>query len=68
MFIYVRYYIMQYACHIGLDLASCVAESVKGIACLVFQGTVLNRGNDIDKYIVLEKKSSQNLITLHASA
>ena len=68
MFIYVRYYIMQYACHIGLDLASCVAESVKGIACLVCQGTVLNRGNDIDKYIVLEKKPSQNLITLHASA
>ena len=68
MFIYVRYYIMQYACHIGLDLASCVAESEKGIACLVCQGTVLNRGNDIDKYIVLEKNPSQNLITLHASA
>ena len=54
--------------HIGLDLASCVAEFVKGIACLVCQGTVLNRGNDIDKYIVLEKNPSQNLITLHASA
>ena len=54
--------------HIGLDLASCVAEFVKGIACLVCQGTVLNRGNDIDKYIVLEKKPSQNLINLHASA
>ena len=54
--------------HIGLDLASCVAEFVKGIACLVCQGTVLNRGNDIDKYIVLEKKPSPNLITLHASA
>ena len=54
--------------HIGLDLASCVAEFVKGIPCLVCQGTVLNRGNDNDKYIVLEKKPSQNLITLHASA
>lgn len=54
--------------HIGLDLASCVAEFVKGITCLVCQGTVLNRGNDIDKYIVLEKKPSQNLITLHTSA
>ena len=50
--------------HIGLDLASCVAEFVKGIC----QGTVLNRGNNIDKNIVLEKKTSQNLITLHASA
>ena len=68
MFIYVRYYIMQYACHIGLDLASCVAESEKGIACLVCQGTLLNRGNDTDKYIVLEKKPSQNLLTLRAQA
>lgn len=54
--------------NISLNLSPRVAQFVESIICLISQRTVLNRCNNIDKYIVLKRDTTKiSLLELYHS-